>query len=141
MLPLQSRLRKNIDLADIVGWVLQHPKRHLAFPGWDEGQITLNLVEYNRADNLIAIADPALRVNGILTYDVHDETKTLRIQAILTEDNDDFATLVALWAERYPTYSLEAIRDCTKHRTYKLRNFSRYLKQGQKNLEEPVINN
>ena len=128
MLPLQSRLRKVVDLADIIGWTLLHPKRHLAFPGWDDEQITLNLIEYNRADNLIVIVAPNLNIDGLLTYDVHDETKTLRIQAILTDSAEDFATFIALWAERYPTYGLEAIRDCVKQRSYTLKNFRRYLK-------------
>lgn len=131
---LQSKIELVVDLADVIGWVLLHPKKHLAFPGWFDEQITANLVEYNRFNGIIVVTMPNKRIDGIMTYDIYHEKKLIRVQAILTRDLDAFTTMIALWAERHPDYTLMAIRDGKKNMKYKLKNFSRYLKQGIENL-------
>lgn len=126
----RSKLRKpNVDLVDAIGFVLSHPRKQDAFPGWDDQQITKALVEYNQNETLI-IAVCEGKIDGIATYDLYDSDKPIRVHAILTQPKSPaFLTFIELWYRRHPDYIIEGFRKGgTLTRTYKLRDFSRYLK-------------
>jgi hypothetical protein len=126
----RSKLRKpQVDLADAIGFVLSHPRKQDAFPGWDDQQITRSLVEYNANETLIiAVCDGM--VDGVATYDLYPEDKMLRVHAILTKPKcPAFLTFVELWYRRHPDYAVEGFRKGgTVVKRYELRDFSRYLK-------------
>lgn len=139
IIPRSKIKRQYIDLVDALGFVHGHPRKHLAFPGWLDEQITKNLIEYNKFNGLVVSASADNKIDAILTYDAYPEKKLLRIQAILARDNDGFATLIAVWAKRYPDYDLEANRKGHKVTRYRLKDFSRYFKQGIEKPDEAAL--
>lgn len=139
IIPRSKIKRQYIDLVDVLGFVHGHPQKHLAFPGWFDEQITKNLIEYNKFNGLVVSASADNKIDAILTYDAYPEKKLLRIQAILARDNDGFATLIAVWAKRYPDYDLEANRKGHKVTRYRLKDFSRYFKQGIEKPDEAAL--
>jgi len=139
IIPRSKIKRQYVDLVDVLGFVHGHPRKHLAFPGWFDEQITKNLIEYNKFNGLVVVAINSKRIDAVITYDEYPEKKLLRIQSILTRDNDGFATLIAIWSRRFPDYDLEANRKGYKVTRYRLKDFSRYFKQGIEKPDEAAL--
>lgn len=120
----------------VIGWVLSHPKRDAAFPGWSEKQIVMNLLNYNRDEGMLAVTDPNGYLVGVLTFNESHPEKTIHIQSILLNSHKAFCALLECWDAKLPGYDLLANRPNGKLVRYKRKQFNRFHNPEQPKQEK-----
>lgn len=119
-----------IDVELMVGWIIKHPKREDAFPGWPDEQIARIVLEHIRDNELLLVTtrEDENKICGIMLYSVNDNEHIIRIQHILANSTDTFKAFLTIWYTYYSTYDLIGSRG-RKERRYTVRNFQKLLRK------------
>jgi hypothetical protein len=96
-----------IEAIHVVDWILNHPKRKMAFKDGSDLDIAMALVAPGNHSH--ASVDEAGNVNGVIVYEQDKENKSLTIKHLLA-DRMGFESLRAAWSIYFPDYSVTGTR-------------------------------
>ena len=121
-----------MNINRFIKFVLTHPFRERAYPGWSNEQISMSLVQRAMDGDLYAVGEKN-SIEGLIIADIHHDRNEIFIENIITSKPRAIARLVREWAVRYPGFTVSGNRD-SRRRTYSLRNFRRFLPKSDDKL-------
>lgn len=98
-----------IRFSALIDWIMNHPKKHLAFGDSKELDISLLFDTTRENLNFHVIADKDLSVIGLIIYKEYPKLKELYIEHILTS-RGGFKELREAWSLKYPGYTVRGNR-------------------------------
>jgi hypothetical protein len=96
-----------IEAIRVVDWILNHPKRKLAFKNGSDLDIALALVAPGNHSH--AAVDHDGNVNAVIIYAQDKKNKSLTIKHLLA-DRIGFESLRAAWMIYFPDYTVTGTR-------------------------------
>lgn len=119
----------------IINWVWNHPRVSHVLPGWERDQTERYLLRKLLDDDVkIVINKGTGTIVAVVVLSIHDDSKSIFVDFILTGDANGLIEIVRYWKDHYAEYSVQAKRKRGKMKTYVLANFSRFIISHEKEL-------